>query len=109
MEHVERWFRNEGVKPELKIEYEGCEIGIADDDQIHFDAPDEFPGGYYLTTYAVRHKKQTVCQPLYFNAAHEDMANRTPKGRIVARINTAIANAKGWVRDAKLAGWYEQR
>ncbi len=107
MEHVARWLQNESVKPTTKVVVDGHEVGIADDDSLHFDAPEKFPSGYYITTYAVKRGKQVIAQPLYFDAAHEDMASRTPKARISARVNTAILNAKSWIRDAKLAGWYE--
>jgi hypothetical protein len=94
------------VKPQLKMDIDGHPVAIADDDQAHFDSS-EFPSGYYITTYAIGRGKQSIVQPLYFDAGHDDMTTRTPRGRIAARINTAIANARSWIRDAKLAGWYE--
>lgn len=94
------------VKPQLKMQIDGHPVAIADDDEPHFDAKD-FPGGYYITTYAVGRGRQALVQPLYFDASHDDMTTRTPRARVASRINTAIATARSWIRDAKRAGWYE--
>ncbi len=107
MQHIEKWVTNEGLKAHIKMTIEGHAVAIADDDEPHFDSPREFPSGYYITLYAVEKWKQVVAQPLYFDVSHKDMTSRTPKGRIAARLNTAIANARSWIRDAKLAGYYE--
>lgn len=105
-ERIAQHFKAHELSNVAKEKILGHEAYIGVSDEKFWDSKDEYPSGYYKTSYAIKRGKDFAVQILIFDGNHDP--GLTEHSKLKGRVNKTIREATGSIQLGIKGGMYEK-